>query len=390
MRCIIAFDCTSCKFIARGVWVQCNATKRVPLWHRRRLLVVFPAAVSYPDWKCPRRFGPMSMTFIPQPARTPTMSTKRRAAFVVSGILLASLMLLTWRGDSPRAAAQPQPAAKLELRPGDHICIIGNTLADRMQHDGWLEAYLYSRFPKHDLVIRNLGFSGDELTLRLRSMDFGTPDQWLAGAAPIPQPRKLNADAPVRLNRFELTNTKADVVFAFFGYNESFAGAAGLEKFKKDLDAFIKHTLSQKYNGTTAPRLVLFSPTFHEKLLDRNLPSPAENNKRLALYTKAMGQVASANGVPFVDLFNTTMRLERGQPMTINGVHLNEYGNMLVASIIDRALFGERDKRIDAKHIERIRQAVIDKNEMWYQRYRTVDGYSTYGDRAFLRFVGGQ
>ena len=39
-------------------------------------------------------------------------------------------------------------------------------------------------------------------------------------------------------NRFHLTETKADVIFAFFGYNESFAGEAGLPAFKKDLDVF--------------------------------------------------------------------------------------------------------------------------------------------------------
>ena len=46
----------------------------------------------------------------------------------------------------------------------------------------------------------------------------------------------------VRQNRFEFTNTHADVIFVFYGYNESFAGAAGVEKFKHDLARFIKHT----------------------------------------------------------------------------------------------------------------------------------------------------
>src|SRR5690242_8784601 len=115
-------------------------------------------------------------------------------------------------------------AEELHLRPGDHICIVGNTLAERMQYFGWLETRLVSRFPQHDLVFRILGYSGDEITVRLRSRDFGTPDEWLAGNSPIPQPTKLNPGAPVRQNRFELTNTKADVIFAFFGYNESFAG----------------------------------------------------------------------------------------------------------------------------------------------------------------------
>src|SRR2546422_4895927 len=90
-------------------------------------------------------------------------------------------------------------AEKLELRPGDHICIIGNTLADRMQHSGYLEALIHAKFPEDQLVFRNLGFSGDEITIRLRSEDFGSPDDWLK-------------------------KEKADVIFAFFGYNESYKG----------------------------------------------------------------------------------------------------------------------------------------------------------------------
>ena len=82
----------------------------------------------------------------------------------------------------------------------------------------------------------------------------------------MPQPDKLNKDAPVSANRFALTDTKADVIFAFYGYNESFAGEAGLSKFKENVEAFIKHIASQKYNGKTAPKLVLFSPLAHEYL----------------------------------------------------------------------------------------------------------------------------
>jgi putative heme-binding domain-containing protein len=272
-------------------------------------------------------------------------------------------LALVLAAKAPRAAAG---AAKLELRPGDHLCLIGNTLADRMQHDGWLETLLHSRFPKHDLVIRNLGFSGDELTLRLRSASFGSPDQWL----PF---------------------NKADVIFAFFGYNESFAGAAGLDKFKQELDIFVKHTLGQKYNGKAAPRLVLFSPVAHENLKDRNLPDGNENNQRLALYTAAMAEVAGANKVPFVDLFKPTQELyaKAKQPLTFNGVHLTEEGNRQLAQVIDQSLFADEPKR-DPQLLAKIRQAVLDKNFHWFNRYRTTDGYSIYGGRADLRFVDGQ
>jgi putative heme-binding domain-containing protein len=309
----------------------------------------------------------------------------RRALCVLAAALLPLTLL--------PAADPAETAARLEIRPGDHICIIGNTLADRMQHDGWLETYLHSRFPKHHLVIRNLGFSGDELTLRLRSMDFGTPDQWLAGSQPIPQPRRLNSTAGLRANRLELTETRADVVFAFFGYNESFAGPGGLDKFKNDLAAFIKHTLAQKYNGKSAPRLVLFSPVAHEDLKDRNLSDGKANNERLALYTKAMAEVAAAHKVVFVDLFFPTLGSHdaNARPLTFNGVHRTEYGDHELARLIDRMLFRRAPMpQRDPRALEKLRQAVLDKNFYWFNRYRTLDGYNVYGGRAFEKYAEGQ
>jgi putative heme-binding domain-containing protein len=277
-------------------------------------------------------------------------------------------VLLLSAGAAICQAEDPAPSpARLELRQGDRITILGNTLADRMQHDGWLETYFYSRFPKLDLVFRNCGFAGDELTVRLRSQDFGSPDQWL-------------------------TRTSTDVVFAFFGYNESFAGARGLGKFKNDLQAFVQHTRGTSYNGRQPPRLVLFSPSAHENLHDRNLPDGVENNKRLEQYTAAMAEVARASRIPFVDLFHASRDLygRSSSPLTLNGVHLNQHGNELIADAIDKALYPDRPLQRDARYMEKLRQAVLDKNFVWFNRYRTVDGYSIFGGRADLRFVGGQ
>ncbi len=285
------------------------------------------------------------------------------AARRISLFGLAALLLL-FVSSASLQAAQPGP---LELKPGERIAIVGNTLADRMQHFGDLETRLHSRFPQHQLVVRNLGFSGDELTVRLRSAGFGSPDD-------------------------HLKFTQADVIFAFFGYNESFAGAEGLDAFKKNLTEFITHTRSQQYNGSSAPRLVLFSPIAHENLHDPNLPDGQENNERLALYTAAMADVARQQGVTFVDLFHPTLERygKTDRPLTFNGVHLTEYGNEQLAGIIDRALFGEPRAELDAAAAEKLRQAVRDKNFHWFSRYRTTDGYSIFGGRADLKFVNDQ
>ena len=212
------------------------------------------------------------------------------------------------------------------------------------------------------------------------------------GPSAIPQPKKLNKDAPVSANRFGLTNTRADVVLVFYGYNESFAGQAGLAKFQDDLGHFIDHTRGQRYNGKTAPRLVLFSPIAHENLHDPNLPDGVQDNRRLALYTRGMAEVAAAKGVFFVDLFTPSRQYfsqSSHSRMTINGIHLTDEGDRVVAGFAYAGLFGE-PPAFDEAHIARLRAAVNDKNWYWFNRYRTPDGYSTYGDRAFLRFVNGQ
>jgi glucose/arabinose dehydrogenase len=298
---------------------------------------------------------------------------KRRWGWAACGLGLAMLSSLPAGGNA---------AAAFALQPNDNICIIGNTLGERLQYDGWLETMLQARFPKHQLVFRNLAFSGDEVATRLRSKNFGTPDEWLSGlAAPI---------GGYEDNRLAGTNTNADVVFAFFGYNESYAGQAGLDGFKKELGDWLTHTLAQKYNGKSAPRVVVFSPIAHEDLGNPDLPDGKQNNTRLELYTKAMGEVAAAKNVTFVDLFAPSLKLyaENKAPLTIQGIHLNGEGNRLIAQVIDRALFGDTPKYSEAL-LTRLRQAVVDKDFYWFHRYRVTDGYSTYGDRAFLTFVRG-
>ncbi|MEO6567794.1 MAG: PVC-type heme-binding CxxCH protein, partial [Opitutaceae bacterium] len=276
---------------------------------------------------------------------------------------------------TPPTAPAPAPAPKtvdgsapLLLNPGEHIAIIGNALADRMQHHGWLETMIQAKNPTNPLVMRNLAFAGDEVVTRARSKDFGTPDDWL-------------------------TKVQAGTVFAFFGYNESFAGPEGLAKFKEDLATFLRETRAKNYNGVAAPRIVLFSPIATEKLPDPNFAFNPTINANLAVYTQAMADVARGQeGVRFVDLFAPSLELfaeaaKTKTPLTINGVHLSEAGEAKVAQMIFPKLFGESAPSMESAEAQKLRAAINEKNEMWLSRYRSVDGFNIYGDRSKIEYV---
>ena len=43
-------------------------------------------------------------------------------------------------------------SAQLPLQQDDTVCLIGNALADRMQHDGWVETILQSQLAGKQIV----------------------------------------------------------------------------------------------------------------------------------------------------------------------------------------------------------------------------------------------
>ena len=103
-----------------------------------------------------------------------------------------------------------------------------------------------------------------------------------------------------------------------------------------------------------------------------------------------MAETAKANGVVFVDLYHPMLeRYARPNPLTINGVHLNEAGN---AQWRNRRPGPVRRPPAPNVHPSRSRscQAIVDRDFYWFNRYRTVDGYSIYGGRATRVSVNNQ
>jgi glucose/arabinose dehydrogenase len=276
------------------------------------------------------------------------MMIRARIAFCLALASMAAMPIASTRADD---------SPKLELKKGDRIILIGNTLAERMQYFGNFEMLLQSRFPELNLVFHDLGWSADELTLRPRSAAF-------------------------KDHGHTLEDEKPDVIIAAFGFNESFAGPSGLEKFKKDLDKFIVETTTTKYNGKAAPKLVLLSPIAHEDLRNPHVTNGKANNENLKIYTAAMATIAAQHKIPFVDLFESTqIEFSLGNdPLTINGIHLSDRGDAFVASWIDQALFGPRPATIKAD-LAKLKKEILEKNLQFFYDYRAINGCYIYGGR---------
>lgn len=260
-----------------------------------------------------------------------------------------------YENSAPRAetVSGQSTSLPLTLRRQERITLIGNTLFDRSQHFGHLETLLQQAFPQHELFVRNLSWSADTIDTQPRPANFADLEQ-------------------------HLTHEKADLILAAYGFNESFAGEAGLPAFRENLMRFVQNLKTKAFNGTSPPRIVLISPIANENL--PNVPAADLNNDNIQLYLHAMREVAAEQQVGFVDVFEATGKAMQspGDDLTINGIHLNEEGYQLFSQTVFRQLLGAEPPQID----DALRQLVVDKNRQYFRRYRPCNTFYYTGNRS--------
>jgi hypothetical protein len=286
-------------------------------------------------------------------------------------LALTLVATITWAAGSFTAVAA---SAKWEPQKGETIVVLGNTFGERMEMFGYFESALHAQFPNHNLRMRSMAWSADEISLQPRPYLFGDLKTKLS----LP---KANVDP----KEVWFNGVGADALILCFGMNESFKGEAGLAKFRTDLDAYLKDHLAQKYNGKTAPRLLLVSPIAHENL-GKPLPDGVQRNKDLAKYVKTMSEVAAANGVPFIDLFNAHLEWMKKNPkekLTFNGIHQSEYGDWVFSQWMAQQLgwFDGKVATTGVKEAEAFRDLVAFKNDRFWIHFRAVNGEYIYGRR---------
>lgn len=288
---------------------------------------------------------------------------------------------------SAAVSVRADASEPLKLDRGANVVLIGGGLASRMLLFGHFETEVQRRNVEREIVIRNMANEGDTPAFRPHS---GRPNPFAFPGGEkyynISNTKDRNGGEHRGVGFAEepdqwLTRLKADVIVAFFGFNESFEGADGLDSFKAELSDFVKHTLAQKYNGRSAPQIALVSPIAFEDLsATHGTPDGRIENANLALYTAAMEDVARQHNVRFVNLFNITTAWyeQSGTPLTRDGVQLTDVGYAKLAPALADRLFGRGEARGDR---EKVLAAVQEKNWVWANYYKIPNGVHVFGRR---------
>lgn len=222
----------------------------------------------------------------------------------------------------------------LPLQPNDRVLLLGSTFFERDNTHGHFESHLLAAHPEKNLVIRNLGWSGDNVFGESRAYFGSREDGYKHVLAHVHR-------------------LKPTLIIVNYGANESYQGSHGLDAFRKGYQRLL-----DDLSKVTA-RLVLMGLPACESL-PAPMPDMDAQNQRVKMYEDAISALAGERGLPFIPLFERVRALGGG--LTENGIHFHDAGYHKVAA----ALFG------DPKGVNypALRALVLKKGELFFHNYR--------------------
>jgi len=283
--------------------------------------------------------------------------------------LYSTFIAMVLASGTVRAAS---PATRFELRDGDRVVFLGDTLVEREQYYGWAEVMLTSRFPARNVAFRNLGWSAD------------TP----AGTSRIGRSLLMAGQEPPgegwRVLQQQITEANPTVIFISYGMAASLEADLGLKAFIADYTRLLDSVAKL----APAARVMLLGPSRHEAL-GAPYPDPAAHNGALKRVDTAVRVVATKYGLPYFSVFDTLdtpMEAAKadGPRLTDNGIHLNSHGYRALAEKLEDFLLGPElpasSWRTSAA-TEALRQAILRKNAYFFKRSRPTNVAYLYGFR---------
>ncbi len=278
---------------------------------------------------------------------------------------------------------QPKAPTFLAIEGNTKIALVGGNLGSRMINYDHFETELHLRYPSFNLMVRNMCDGGDTPGFRPHS---ARNKPWAFPGAEKFQSEFANpsqSEGHLETHDQWMSRLKTDIIIGFFGYSESYEGKAAIAIYKAELEAFIKHTLAQKYNGVSAPQLAIISPTAFEDLSAKiDLPNGTVQNANITLYAQAMKEVCEKNNVLFINAFDASKKwyAESAEDLTIDGFQLNDAGYKKLALLLADQVFGKKSTAIESKRAD-VYAAVAEKNWMWHTDFKIPNGVHVYGRR---------
>ena len=286
------------------------------------------------------------------------------------------------------ALCVPLFAGPVDPKPGTSIAFVGGGQGERLLKSPDFEVAIQRRFSDRRLVFRNLCKDGDTPGYRDhsgRNSPFSFPgaetfytlskakDFWGSGHA---------GSGFAETHDQWLSELKTDLVLAWFGYAESFTGAKGLTDFRAELAGWLAHTASQKYNGKSAPQVVLLSPMpLDERTAPQGVEAARKVNADLAAYAQVLRETAVSKGLLFIDVHDFSQRLfaEAKEPLTNNGFYLQAAAQKKISDFIADAIFvsGTPSKGEPVA----LSSAVADKDWHWDKLFKVPNGVHVFGRR---------
>lgn len=248
----------------------------------------------------------------------------------------------------PGAPPPPFANGKFTLGEKDVVVFVGQENFVRDQKAGELESILASKFAARNPRFRSMAWEADTVYEQWRDLNFGS---WAR----------------------QLETAGATMVVAQFGQMEALDGVKRLPEF---VAAY--HRLLDQFAGRTR-RLVLVSPMPFEKPLASHAPDLTQRNSDVVAYANAVRDLARQRGAVFVDLVAPIALRKSAGRLTEDGIHLTEVGLREVAGLIARQLGTEENL---SASMEPLRQAIVEKNRLWFDCWRPANWSFAYGDRV--------
>jgi len=206
----------------------------------------------------------------------------------------------------------------------NRVVLIGDTLVSRMEKFGYLETALTAHWPNHHITFRNLGWPGDDVfgTARAEFEDGFNTRRWRSGPANGVGYRALLKHV-----------SDADPSTIIIGYGGSVAFAnTGLSigQFKTGYSRLVGDL---KATGAT---LILLTPP-RQEATGSPLPNLAKRNQRLNQVARFIQELGKKNGCLVINL-NDRLISPTDEPITENGVQLNDLGYRSLAKLVMREL----------------------------------------------------